>query len=67
MDQAPMPSSADAAPPGAVLSGDRSQWPPAARTAYLALLRELDSWCRHHGWPPTRNASVAEEAVRQAW
>jgi len=67
MNHASLQSSIDPAPPALPLPRDRRDWPHEARTAYHALLRELDTWCRCHGWPPSRNAAVAEEAVRQVW
>lgn len=52
---------------GGGLPRSRSRWPAEAVTSHRLLLRELDAWCREHGWSPTANAAVAEEAVRQAW
>ncbi len=67
MNHAPLQTLMDTAPPALPLPHDRRDWPDEARTAYHALLRELDTWCRRHGWPPARNAAVAEEAVREGW
>ncbi len=53
--------------PPTELPADISDWPEEARTAYRGVQRELDSWCRRHGWTTSRNAWVAEEAVRQCW
>jgi len=55
------------APHGAGLPDDRSDWPDPAVAAFRDLQRDLDRWCRKHDWPPTENASVAEQAVRQCW
>ena len=53
--------------PAAVLPEDRTEWPEQARNAFHDVLRQLDRWCRNHDWPTSRNAWVAEEAVRQSW
>lgn len=67
MDQANLQTRTAAPALHILLPGDRAEWPHEARFAYRRLLRELDRWCRQQGWPATRNAAVAEEAVRQAW
>lgn len=46
---------------------DREEWPDEAHMAYQSVLRQLDSWCRERNRSRHGNASVAEEAVRQAW
>ena len=49
------------------LPNDRARWPDEARTMYRDILGELDGWCRQNDWPKSKNAWVAEEAVRQSW
>jgi hypothetical protein len=46
---------------------DLEAWPDEAHRAFQSVLRELDSWCRERNRSRHNNASVAEDAVRQAW
>ena len=60
-------NTATVSPAVEMLPEDRTEWPHDASREYSRLLRELNSWSRHHDWPMSTNSWVAEEAVRRSW
>jgi hypothetical protein len=65
MMQAPV--SADSVRTGVFLSDQPNSWPQDAWQAYKDVLAELNAWSRETGCRSVTNATVAMQAVREAW
>lgn len=60
--RAPSPSAGH----GAAIARSNGGRPFVIPSELRETIRELDAWCRTHGWSTNLNAWIAEEAVRRS-